>query len=72
MNNTPSVEQTAQAMVEVLRDALEHGETVEWPSLGTFRIEHHSSKIEEQPSGEVVMRPPRDVVVFEPDATSPS
>lgn len=68
----PSIEQTAQAMVDVLQDALAHGETVAWPRLGTFRVEHRSSQIEEQPSGEVVMHPPRDVVVFEPDTTPPS
>ena len=51
-------------LADIVRDALTRGETIHVPGLGTFGVEHRSSQIEEQPDGKVVMRPPRDAVVF--------
>ena len=55
------------ALVEHIRQALERGESVHVPDLGTFSIEHRPSHVEKGPEGEQVMHPPRNTIVFTPD-----
>ncbi len=66
---TPSTDRVAEALAEIVREALEQGRAVEVPELGAFRVEHRSSEIEERGDGTLVMHPPRNEVVFEPHAT---
>ncbi len=61
-----SRDQAVSALVEAVREALVRGEDVHVPDLGTFHVQHHPSIAEELPTGEVVMRPPRNVIVFAP------
>lgn len=53
-------------LADIVREALSRGETIHVPGLGTFAVAHRSSQIEEQPNGQVTMKPPRDEVVFTP------
>ena len=55
------------ALVSLVREALERGESVHVPDLGTFSVEHHPSRVEEGPHGQTVMQPPRNAIVFTPD-----
>lgn len=64
--SSPSAEEVIDAFIEIIRDQLEKGETVEVPSLGTFAVEHRPSKVEED-DGNRRLVPPRNVVVFEPE-----
>lgn len=64
--STISKEELVQALVAVTREALEDKETVEWPAFGTFQVEHQPSRMREQPDGQAVLEPPREIVVFEP------
>ena len=59
--------QLLEALGHVLREALVRGETVRVPGLGTFRVEHQPSRADESGDG-VVMRPPRDAVIFVPES----
>lgn len=59
-------DEAVTALVEVVREALMHGEEASIPELGTFRIEYRPSSAEELPTGEVVMRPPCNEIVFAP------
>ena len=59
-------DQAVSALAETVREALVQGESVYVPSLGTFRVEHRPSEKTELPSGEVVMQPPRNEIVFSP------
>ncbi len=63
---SPSAEEIIDAFIEVLREQLEKGESVEVPSLGTFSVEHRSSTVEQE-NGNRRLVPPRNVVVFEPE-----
>lgn len=54
------------ALVEVVRETLARGEDVHLPELGTFRVAYRPSEAEELPTGDVVMRPPRNEIVFAP------
>lgn len=62
-----SSHRVAQAVTALVRHALERGEPVDIPEIGTFRVEHRSSSIEEQPDGTLVMYPPRNSIAFDPD-----
>jgi nucleoid DNA-binding protein len=66
--DAPDLEAVAEALGDCVRDALERGETVEVPGMGTFRVEHRPSQMDEQPDGQFSVRPPRNVVVFDPVA----
>ena len=59
-------DQTVSALVAVVREALERGEEADIPGLGTFRVEYHPSAAEELSTGEMVMRPPRNEIIFSP------
>ena len=59
-----SRDQAVSALVAVVREALVKGERVHIPELGTFHVEYQPSRAEELPTGEVVMRPPRNEIVF--------
>lgn len=59
-------DQAVAALVEVVRETLVRGEDVDLPELGTFRVAYRPSEAETLPTGEVVMRPPRNEIVFSP------
>jgi nucleoid DNA-binding protein len=61
-SHTPS--QLSAALAEIVRDALSRGQDMHLPGLGTLRVEHQASRLDELEDGSVVMRPPEDVVVF--------
>lgn len=61
-----SRDQAVAALVEVVREALAQGEEVHIPRLGTFRVEHRPSVQAHLPTGEVVMQPPRNEIIFSP------
>lgn len=63
----PQRDQVATLLADIVREALARGEAIDVPGLGTFAVAHRSSQIEKQPDGEVIMRPPRDEVVFTPE-----
>ncbi|PQJ33520.1 hypothetical protein BSZ35_01940 [Salinibacter sp. 10B] len=65
--STPSAEDIIKAFVRVTRKKLENGETVQVPGFGTFSVEHRPSEQKEGPDGDSYMKPPRDVVTFEPE-----
>ncbi|MEZ4699003.1 MAG: HU family DNA-binding protein [Rhodothermales bacterium] len=60
-------EQLNEALGHVIREALIRREQVDIPGLGTFRVDRRSSEMIEGADGELVMRPPRDEVIFIPD-----
>ncbi len=66
MPKKPSPKEAIEAFAVVVRRALVQGKDVVVPNLGTFHVEHQSSRREQQPDGTVVMQPPRNVVRFEP------
>ncbi len=59
-------DQAVSALVAVVREALERGEEVDIPGLGTFRVKYQPSEAEELSTGKVVMRPPRNEIIFSP------
>ena len=59
-------DQAVTALVKVVHETLVRGEDVHLPELGTFRVEYRPSEAEALPTGEVVMRPPRNEIVFSP------
>lgn len=61
MISTNSLKET---LAEVIQDALSRGEEVVLPDFGVFRVEKTPSEISKDASGRIVMRPPRDRVVF--------
>ena len=65
--DTPSKEQVAKALADVISDVLRKGQDVRVPDLGTFRIHHQVSHVERRSDGEIVMKPPRDVIAFSAD-----
>lgn len=67
---TTTLDQLKETLAEVIREALANGQTVELPNLGTLSVEHKPSEMIEDENGQIVMRPPRDEVVFTP--TTPS
>ena len=64
---TITLDQLKETLADVVREALSNGQTVLLPGLGTLRVEHKPSEMIEDENGQVVMRPPRDEVVFDPD-----
>lgn len=56
----------AEALTEVIRDALTRGEDLTIPGLGTFSIQHHPSQVVEDGPGKVVIRPPHNEIRFVP------
>ena len=62
-----SRDEAVAALAETIRETLEAGEAVHVPELGTFRVIFRPSAPEDQPDGSVVMRPPRNEIVFDPD-----
>lgn len=64
--SSPSAEEVIDAFIDVLREQLEEGESVEVPSLGTFSVEHRPSEVEVE-DDQRRLAPPRDEVVFEPE-----
>ncbi len=65
----PTPEQVAQALAELVQDALMRGESVEIPGLGTFYVNHRGSTTERLPDGRVVLHPPCDLPAFTPEAS---
>jgi nucleoid DNA-binding protein len=61
-----SAEDVIDAFVDVVRDRLETGDTVEVPSLGTFAVEHRQSEVEEEDDTRR-LTPPRNEVIFDPE-----
>lgn len=64
--SSPTAEEVIDAFIDVLREQLEKGESVEVPSLGTFSVEHRQSEVK-QDNGNRRLVPPRNVVAFDPD-----
>ena len=64
---TITSDQLKETLADVVREALANGEEVTLPGLGTFRVEHQPSEMAEDEDGQVIMRPPRDEVVFIPE-----
>ena len=60
-------DQIASVLSDVIREALARGESIHVPGLGTFSVEHRSSQMEKQPNGQIIMKPPRDEVLFTAD-----
>ena len=63
---TTTLDQLKETLAEVIRDALANGQAVELPGLGTLSVKHQPSEMIEDENGQIVMRPPRDEVVFNP------
>lgn len=61
---TITSDQLKETLAGVIRDALANGDAISLPGLGTFRVEHRPSERVEDENGQIVMRPPRDEVVF--------
>ena len=61
-----SDDQIARTLGDVLTEHLMREEAVHVPGLGTFRVVHEDSRVEEQ-GGEPVMLPPSDTIAFEED-----
>lgn len=59
--------QISEALGNVIREALIRREQVDIPGLGTFRVDRRSSEMTEDADGALVMKPPRDEIVFIPD-----
>jgi DNA-binding protein HU-beta len=64
---SPTADDVIQAFVQIVRDELVAGESLHVPGLGTFAVEHRPSETIDPDDGPVRMRPPRDVVTFQPD-----
>ena len=63
-----SSDDIATALASVARRALVRGEAVDLPGLGRLEVRHERSTIDERPDGETILQPPKDYVVFSPDA----
>ena len=61
-----SSELLKDALAETMRDALAQGEEVVLPEFGMFRVEKKPSEISKDENDRIIMRPPRDHVVFYP------
>ncbi len=60
----PEREMIEQALSEALVQALGEDRELHVPYLGRFRVHHQESRIENQPDGRLLMKPPRDVIAF--------
>jgi nucleoid DNA-binding protein len=56
-----------RALASIIRDQLTRGEEIFLPGLGIFSVEHESSQTVEPEDGQILMLPPRDVIVFRPE-----
>ena len=63
---TITSDQIKETLADVVREALANGHDVSIPGLGTLSVEHKPSEMIEDESGQIVMRPPRDEVIFTP------
>lgn len=54
-------------LVNIIREELMKRGVISIPSLGTFRVEHHSQERKSFNDGKVVMTPPSDRLHFSPD-----
>ncbi len=54
-------------LANIIREELMKRGTVSIPSLGTFKVEHHSQERKLHNDGTVVMTPPSDRLNFSPD-----
>jgi nucleoid DNA-binding protein len=61
-----SFEQVAKALATVVRRRLVRGDAVELPGVGTLDVRHERSTTIERESGETMLHPPSDHVVFTP------
>lgn len=68
MTSHLSTEHVAKALAQVIREALIRNEAVDVHGLGTFEVVHHPSREEEDPSGQLLLQPPRDVIAFSPES----
>ncbi len=64
---TTTLDQLKETLADVVREALANGQDVQLPGLGTLRVVHKPSEMIEDDNGQIVMRPPRDEVIFEPE-----
>lgn len=64
--DTLSQQNVADALAKIVRRKLVRGETVELPDVGTLEVRHERSTVEERATGETVLQPPKDHVVFTP------
>lgn len=55
-------------LAKIIREELMKRGSVSIPSLGTFKVEHHSQERKNNPDGTVVMTPPSDRLHFSPDS----
>ena len=53
-----------EKLIEVVQDALARREEVVLPDFGLLRVEKRPSEISKDENGRIIMRPPRDLVVF--------
>jgi nucleoid DNA-binding protein len=63
----PTKAQVISALAEIISEDLKKGNDVRVPGLGTFRVHHQVSQVERSPDGQVLMKPPRDVIAFSSD-----
>lgn len=54
-------------LVQLIRDHLIKTREAIVPGLGTFKVDRSPSKIEENGEGQIVMKPPREEVIFFPE-----
>lgn len=66
---TITSDQLKEILADVVREALMHGENVSLPGLGTLSVEHKPSEKVEDEDGQIIMRPPRDEVIFHPETS---
>ncbi len=65
---TITTDQIKESLADVVREALSNGQEISIPGLGTLRVEHKPSEMIEDENGQIVMRPPRDEVIFSPQS----
>ena len=63
----PLHNQVATAVADLIRARLLAGEEAHVPGLGTFRLHHEPSRIDEHPDGTLTIAPPREVIVLDPE-----
>jgi len=65
--SAPDLEEVSQALARIVRRRLREGNSVAVPDLGTFSVEHRPSEIQREADGPTYVRPPRNVVRFDPE-----
>jgi nucleoid DNA-binding protein len=66
--DAPSPDALQRAFTEVVRQQLMRREPVSIPEVGTLSVRHEPSRTDVDAEGRDALLPPRDVVLFEPDA----